>query len=65
MASGFKSPQVQTKKSKTLSIANATALTEKMELVFSEIEDPRSQRTRAHLLTDILIIGILSGKSRR
>ncbi len=60
MASAFKSPHVQTKKSKTLSIANATALTEKMELVFSEIEDPRSQRTRAHLLTDILIIGILS-----
>ena len=60
MASGFKSPRVQTKKLKTLSIANATALTEKMELVFSEIEDPRSQRTRAHLLTDILIIGILS-----
>lgn len=60
MVIGFKSPRVQTKKSKTLSIANATALTEKMELVFSEIEDPRSQRTRAHLLTDILIIGILS-----
>ena len=65
MASGFKSPRVQTKKLKTLSISNATALTEKMELVFSEIEDPRAQRTRAHLLTDILIIGILSGKSRR
>jgi hypothetical protein len=60
MASGFKSPRVPTKSSKVLSIANATALTEQMELVFSEIEDPRVARTRAHLLTDILIIGILS-----
>ncbi len=45
MESGFKSPRVQTKKPKTLSIANATALIEKMGLVFSEIEGPRSQRT--------------------
>ncbi len=36
------------------------ALTEKMELVFSEVEDPRVERTRVHLLTDILIIAILS-----
>lgn len=60
MTSGFTSARLQTKKSKTLSIAHATALTEQMELVFSEIEDPRAARTRAHLLTDILIIGILS-----
>ena len=31
-----------------------------MQLVFSEIEDPRVERTRVHLLKDILIIGILS-----
>ena len=43
-----------------MSIANATALTEQMSLVFSEIEDPPVERTRVHLLTDILIIGILS-----
>ena len=43
-----------------MSIANATPLTEKMSLVFSEIEDPPVERTRVHLLTDILIIGILS-----
>lgn len=43
-----------------LSVANATALTEKMGLIFSEIEDPRVERTRLHLLTDILIIAILS-----
>lgn len=60
MASGFKSLNLTTKTSKSLSIANATALTEKMELVFSDIKDPRVERTRFHLLTDILIIGILS-----
>ncbi len=32
----------------------------KMQSYFSEIKDPRVQRTRAHLLVDILIIGILS-----
>ncbi|NRB07485.1 MAG: ISAs1 family transposase [Richelia sp.] len=36
-----------------MSIANATALTEKMSLVCSEIEDPPVERTRVHLLTDI------------
>ena len=60
MASGFKSPKQMAKSSKTQSIANATALTQQMGLVFSEIEDPRVARTRVHLLTDILIIGILS-----
>jgi predicted transposase YbfD/YdcC len=60
MASGLKSPKPTIKSSKKLSIANAPALTEQMELIFSEIEDPRVQRTRVHLLTDILIIAILS-----
>lgn len=60
MASGFKSLNLATKSSKALSIANTTALTAKMELVFSDIKDPRVERTRVHLLTDILIIGILS-----
>ena len=60
MVSGFKSPSSSTKSSKVLSVANATALTEKMESIFSEIEDPRVERTRVHLLTDILIIAILS-----
>ncbi len=60
MASGFKSHQVATKSSKPLSIANATELTQQMQSFFDEIEDPRVPRTRAHLLTDILIIGILS-----
>ncbi len=60
MALGFKSPRKIVKSSKDLSIANATTLTEQMDLVFSEIEDPRVERSRLHLLTDILIIGILS-----
>ncbi len=60
MASGLKSPKPTIKTSKKLSIANAIALTEQMELIFSEIEDPRVERTRVHLLTDILIIAILS-----
>ena len=41
-------------------MAHATALTEQMKLIFSEIEDPRVERTRVHLLIDILIIAILS-----
>lgn len=60
MASGFKSSPKETKSSKALSIANATVLTEKMGEIFSEVEDPRVERTRVHLLTDILIIAILS-----
>ncbi len=46
--------------SKSVSVANANALTLQMQSYFSEIKDPRVQRTRAHLLVDILIIGILS-----
>ncbi len=60
MALGFKSPRQIVKSSKDLGIANATTLTEQMDLVFSEIQDPRVERSRLHLLTDILIIGILS-----
>ena len=57
---GFKSSKPKIKSSKNLSIAHATPLTEKMLLVLSEIEDPPVERTRVDLLTDILIIGILS-----
>jgi len=60
MPSGFKSPKKTVKSSKNLSIANAAALTNTMASIFSEIEDPRVERTRVHVLTDILIIGILS-----
>ncbi|CDN17326.1 Mobile element protein [Richelia intracellularis] len=57
---GFKSSKPKIKTSKNLSIANASAFTGKMSLVFSEIEDPPVERTPVHFLTDILIIGILS-----
>ena len=60
MASGFTSDKHRIKRSKKLSIALATELTEKMALVFAQIKDPRVARTRVHVLTDILIIGILS-----
>ena len=60
MASGFKSPQKKIKSSKALSIGSASLLTEKIGRIFSEVEDPRVERTRVHLLTDILIIAILS-----
>ena len=60
MASGFKSRKHRIKSSKRLSIAQATALTEKMALVFGDIKDPRVERTRVHILTDILSVGILS-----
>jgi predicted transposase YbfD/YdcC len=60
MASGFKSRKHRIKSSKRLSIAQATALTEKMALVFGDIKDPRVERTRVHTLTDILSVGILS-----
>ncbi|MBV6622639.1 MAG: ISAs1 family transposase [Rivularia sp. (in: Bacteria)] len=43
-----------------MSIASATVLTERIGEIFSSVEDPRVERTRVHLLQDILIIGILS-----
>jgi hypothetical protein len=55
MASGFKSVNNSPVKiPKALSIAIAQALTEKMESIFKEIEDPRIERNRVHLLTDFL-----------
>ncbi|CDN17360.1 Mobile element protein [Richelia intracellularis] len=56
----FKFSKPKIKCSKNLSIANATTLIQKMSLVFTEIEDPPVERNPVHLLTDILIIGILS-----
>ena len=60
MASNFNSARSKRKTNSKLNVPSATALTEQMQSYFSEIEDPRVQRTRVHLLTDILIIGILS-----
>ncbi len=60
MASGFNSARSKHKNLKPVSVPSARAVTEQMHSLFSEIEDPRVKRTRAHLLTDILISGILS-----
>lgn len=59
MAKGFDARPPH-KHSKPVSVLSATALTQQMHSLFSEIDDPRVQRTRAHLLVDILTIGILS-----
>lgn len=61
MASGFNSARLKRKTDSKLNVpTSASAVTKQMQNYFSEIEAPRSQRTRAHLLTDLLIIGILS-----
>ena len=60
MSSGFNCARSTHKNLKPVSVPNATAVTEQIQSYFSEIEDPRVQRSRAHLLVDILIIGILA-----
>ena len=60
MVSGSNLARLKRKTSFNLNVPSARAVTEQMQNYFSEIEDPRVQRTRAHLLTDILIIGSLS-----
>lgn len=60
MGLSFQSQKKTVKSPKNLRVGEATALTAKMAAIFSEIEDPRVERTRVHVLTDILIIGILS-----
>ena len=60
MSSCFNSARSKSKTDSNLNVPSVTALTQQIESYFSEIEDPRVQRTRAHLLTDILVIGILS-----
>lgn len=60
MVASVKSTNSKRKSNSRLNLPSATEITEKMQSFFSEIEDPRSPRTRAHNLTDILIIGILS-----
>jgi predicted transposase YbfD/YdcC len=61
MVLGLKSPNSSHGSgSKSLGVANAAGLTEKMESIFGDIKDPRVKRKRVHLLTDIIIIAILS-----
>jgi len=41
-------------------LLQATALSQRLQTCFATIEDPRVERTRLHLLSDILTIAILS-----
>lgn len=60
MPTGFDNPGSQPKNFKPVSVPSATELIVGMQNYFLDIEDPRAQRTRAHLLTDILMIAILA-----
>ncbi len=55
MSSRLNSARSKHKTDSKFNVLSVTELTQLMQSYFSEIEDPRSQRTRAHLLTDILI----------
>ncbi len=58
MPSGFARPtQPQAKRPVVL---QATALSDRLQACFASLEDPRVERTRLHLLSDILTIAILS-----
>ncbi len=59
MANGFAAKRSRPTQ-KIISCAEASALTEQLQAHFSEIKDPRVERTRAHVLSDILIMGILA-----
>jgi predicted transposase YbfD/YdcC len=59
MPQGFAARQPR-QRSKPTSAATPTELGEQLQSYFSEIEDPRVERTRAHLLIDILTISILA-----
>ena len=59
MAKGFASSSSRPAP-KIVSCAEASSLTEQFQDYFSQIEDPRVERTRAHVLSDILIMGILA-----
>jgi len=60
MAKGFASQPdrpLSNGRMKVASVTSATALTEQFQDYF-ELEDPRVERTRAHLLIDIIVMAI-------
>jgi len=62
MAKGFASQPdrpLSNGRMKVASVTSATALTEQFQDYF-ELEDPRVERTRAHLLIDIIVMAILA-----
>lgn len=63
MAKGFASQPdhpLSNGRMKVASVTSATALTEQFQDYFGELEDPRVERTRAHLLIDIIVMAILA-----
>ena len=59
MSQGFAQPPRQ-KASRRSNPASVSEVSKHLQGYFSEIEDPRVQRSRAHELMDILMISILA-----
>lgn len=59
MATGFENKKSKTKAYFAPSI-DSKDITSKFQEYFTEIKDPRVERTRYHLLTDIITIAILA-----
>lgn len=59
MPTGFENKKSKTKASLAPSI-NSFEITSKFQEYFTPIRDPRVERTRYHLLTDIITIAILA-----
>ena len=59
MPAGFKNKKSKTKASFTPFI-DSFEITNKFQEYFTEIKDPRAERTRYHLLTDMITIAILA-----
>jgi hypothetical protein len=59
MSQGFAQPQ-RRQASKPSPPASVSEVSQHLQNDFSEIEDPRVERSRAHGLTDILMISILA-----
>ncbi|WP_223278406.1 transposase family protein [Nostoc sp. 'Peltigera membranacea cyanobiont' 232] len=59
MSIGFKNKKSKTKASFAPSI-DSKDITTKFQEYFTQVKDPRAERTRWHLLTDIITIAILA-----
>jgi hypothetical protein len=59
MSTGFENNKSKTKASFVPSVESFD-ITSKFQKYFTEIKDPRVERTRWHLLTDIITIAILA-----
>ncbi|MEH1804355.1 MAG: transposase family protein [Nostoc sp.] len=59
MPTGFENRKNKTKASLTPNVDNKD-ITSKFQEYFTQVKDPRVERTRWHSLTDIITIGILA-----